>query len=98
VVGKSTISYWEYRMNNHHQNARTTVFSRMLTVERVGEGMGVKEAAEGLGISRPTVYKWLARYRQAGEAALKNRISRPHKSPRRMPVERVATMAVLRGA
>jgi transposase InsO family protein len=83
-------------MNNHHQNARTTVFSRMLMVERVKEGMKVKEVAEGLGVSRRTVYKWLARYRQGGEAALQNRTSRPRKSPRRRPVEQVATIAALR--
>jgi transposase InsO family protein len=52
--------------------------------------------ARQLGISRRTVYKWLARYRQGGESALHNRSSRPHHSPRRLPVERVAVIAVLR--
>ncbi len=96
MVANNTISYWEYRMNNHHQNARTTVFSRMLMVKRITEGMNVKEVAEGLGVSRRTVYKWLARYRQGGEAALYNRTSRPNKCPRRRPVEQVATIAALR--
>ena len=70
-------------MNNHHQNARTTFHNRVLV-------------ARQLGISRRTVYKWLARYRQGGEAALHDRSSRPHRSPRRLPVERVATIAALR--
>ena len=83
-------------MNNHHQNARTTVFSRMLIVERIKEGMKVKEVAEGLGVSRRTVYKWLARYRQGGGDDLYNHTSRPRKSPRRRPVEPVATIAALR--
>jgi len=84
-------------MNNPHKNARTTVFSRGLLVKRVKEqGMSVKEAAAQQGISRRTAYKWLGRYGEGGEAALENRGSRPHRSPRRLPVERVATMAALR--
>ena len=58
--------------------------------------MSVHEVAEGLGVSSRTVYKWLARHRQGGQAALHNRCSRPHRSPRRMAVERVATVAAMR--
>ena len=84
-------------MNNHHQNARTTVYSRALIVQRVSqEGKSVREVAEAFGVSRRTVYKWLVRYRQGGEAALNNGSSRPHHSPRRMPVGRVATIAAMR--
>lgn len=84
-------------MNNPHKNARTTVYSRGLLVKRVKEqGMSVKEAAAQQGISRRTAYKWLGRYEQGGEAALDNRGSRPHRSPRRLAVERVATLAALR--
>jgi len=84
-------------MNNHHHNARTTFHSRMLMVQRVREqGKSIREVADGLGVSRRTVYKWLARYREGGQGALHNRSSRPHRSPRRMPVERVATIAAMR--
>ncbi len=84
-------------MNNHHQNARTIFYSRMLMVERVlKEGKRVREVAEQFGVSPRTVHKWLTRYRQGGEDALHNRNSRPQKSPRRMPVEKVATIAALR--
>lgn len=83
-------------MNNPHKNARTTVFSRGLMVQRVREGKKVAQVAQELGVSRRTVYKWLSRYRQGGEAALDNGSSRPHRSPRRLPVERVATLAALR--
>lgn len=84
-------------MNNPHQNARTTVHSRALMVKRVRkEGMKASEVAEQLGVSRRTVYKWLARYRQGGEAGLLNRSSRPHICPRRLKVEVVATIAALR--
>lgn len=84
-------------MNNHHQNARTTFHSRALIVARVlKEGMSVREVAEQMGVSRRTVYKWLARYRTGGEAALHNGSCRPHKSPRRLPVETVAVIAAMR--
>ena len=66
-------------------------------VERVlKEGMSAKEVAKQFGVSRRTVFKWLARYRAGGEAALHNRSSRPHSSPYRLPVERVATIAAMR--
>ena len=84
-------------MNNHHQNARTTFHSRVLIVERVlKEGKRVREVAEGLGVSQRTVYKWLARYSAGGQDALRDRSSRPHRSPRRLPVGRVATIASMR--
>ena len=84
-------------MNNHHQNARTTFYSRALIVQRVlKEGKSVREVAEALGVSRRTVYKWLARYRAGGRDALYDRSSRPRRRPRRLPVGRVATIAAMR--
>lgn len=84
-------------MNNHHYNARTTVFSRVLMVKRVRQhGLSVTVVAQQLGVSRTTVYKWLRRYQRGGQAALHNRSSRPRTCPRRMPVERVAAIAALR--
>ena len=80
-------------MNNHHQNVRTTFYSRALIVQRVlKEGKSVRGVAEALGVSRHTVYKWLARYRAGGRDALYGRSSRP----RRLPVGRVATIAAMR--
>jgi transposase InsO family protein len=84
-------------VNNHHQNARTTFHSRVLMVKRVMEqGMSPRMVAEQLGVNASTVYKWLRRYREGGLAALPDRSSRPHKSPKRLPVERVASLAALR--
>jgi transposase-like protein len=84
-------------MNNHHQNAQTTIHSRALIVGMFLKGaMNIREVADQFGVSRPTVYKWLARYRAGGEAALHNHSSRPHRSPRRMPAETVAAMAAMR--
>jgi transposase len=43
----------------------------------------VKKAALPQGSqSHRTAYKWLERYKENGEAALKNRNSRPQRSPR----------------
>ena len=84
-------------MNNHHQNARTTFYSRELMVERVlKKGMSAREVAEQFGVSRQTVYKWVGRFEQGGKAALHNRGSHPNRTPRRLPVERVATIAAMR--
>lgn len=66
-----------------HANARTNLFARRLIVERVAAGWPAAHVAEQLGISRSTVYKWLRRYAEGGEAALADRSSRPHHMPRR---------------
>jgi hypothetical protein len=58
--------------------------------------MSARGVADQLGISRRTVYKWVARYKQGGLAALHNRSSKPRSNPRRLPVERVATIAAMR--
>lgn len=56
-----------------------------MIVERLlKEGKCLGEVVRQLGISRRMVYKWLARYRAGGEAALYNSPSRPKRSPRRM--------------
>jgi transposase len=68
-----------------HANARLTVHGRQLIVSRVVEdGWSVAITAEVAGVSRATVYKWLARFRDEGPAGLVDRTSRPHWSPRRL--------------
>ena len=70
-----------------HRNARTTPFSRGLIVERVRVlGWAVCDAAQSVGVSERTAYKWLARYDELGEAGLADRSSKPQRSPRRTPV------------
>ena len=68
-----------------HANARTNLFARRLIVDRVAAGWPPAHVAEQLGISRSTVYKWLRRYDQGGEAALADRSSRPIRMPHRTP-------------
>ena len=65
-----------------HKNARTCPASRLLLVQRIQAGMAVTSAAEAAGVTRRTASKWKARYREAGEAALVDRSSRPRRSPR----------------
>jgi transposase len=56
---------------NAHKNARLTPFSRELMIERIrNQGWTVARAAEAAGVSERTAYKWLARYRGGGTAAL----------------------------
>ena len=66
-----------------HKNARSCPASRMLLVQRIQAGMSVTSAAEAAGVSRQRASQWRRRYREAGEAALVDRSSRPHRSPRR---------------
>lgn len=48
------------------------------------------------GVSRKTGYKWLNRFRAAGEAGLRQRSHRPRTSPRRTPDEVVAAVLAAR--
>lgn len=71
-----------------HRNARLTPAGRRILVERIErDGWPVAVAAESMGVSRETAYRWLRRYRSEGLAGLEDRSSRPHRSPRQTPVE-----------
>ena len=69
-----------------HANARLTEYGRHLAVQRYLAGHKVRDIAGQLGVSRPTVYKWIARFHAEGPAGLADRSSRPHRSPRRTPL------------
>ena len=80
-----------------HQNAKLTPAGRALLVKRVLEEEHTPgEVSRALGVSRRTVYKWLARYEAEGEAGLQDRTSRPHESPDRLPRSRVKAIRRLR--
>lgn len=64
-----------------HQNARLTYACRGLLVERVYAGRAKVQVARELGVSTQTVNKWLKRYRAFGPEGLRDRCSRPHRSP-----------------
>ena len=80
-----------------HRTAKLTPFGRRLLVERVLiEGWPASTAAEMLGVSRATAYKWLQRYRTEGAAGLEDRSARPHHRPRALPDREVRRILVAR--
>jgi transposase InsO family protein len=82
---------------NIHENARMTVHGRALLVSRIcDDGWRVADAAEAAGVSERTAYKWLARYRAGGAAALVDRQSTPGRCPHGTPAEQVAAIEGLR--
>ena len=70
-----------------HANARLNEYGRKLAVERYLAGQKVRDIAGQLGVSRTTVYKWIARYALEGPAGLVDRSSRPRRSPRQVPLQ-----------
>jgi len=65
---------------NNHKNARLTVHGRLLLVRRIiDHGLRPAEAAQAMGVSTRTAYKWLRRYLEEGGAGLINRPSRPRR-------------------
>lgn len=75
---------------NSHKHARLTAAGRALLVNRVLEqGWTVAAAAEAVGVSCRTGFKWLARFRAEGPTGLVDRSSRPLRSPAACPVEQV---------
>lgn len=54
-------------------------------VGRLEAGEAAGAVAEGMGLSPTTVYRWWRRYRVEGDAGLRDRSSRPHRSPRARP-------------
>jgi hypothetical protein len=69
-----------------HPRAKLTPFGRKLLVDRVARlGWSVPGAAESLGVSRATAYKWLRRYREEGEAGLEDAPAGPAAAPTPSP-------------
>ena len=83
-------------MNNPHQNARLTVYSREQIVTRIAAGQPAVEVARAFGVSVRTVRKWVARFKAGGRAALSNRASAPAGRAHRLPDRSVAVIAWMR--
>jgi transposase InsO family protein len=82
---------------NIHPCAATCVAGRALLVRRVlKESWSVPEAAEAAGVSTSTTYKWLRRFHEEGEPGLRDRSSRPHRSPTQLPLEKADLIIELR--
>jgi len=82
---------------DYHHHARLTIHSREQLAKKVLAGeLSLKEAAASFKLSRQSVAKWVRRFRQGGSAALRDRSSRPHHSPRRISAEKAALIEPLR--
>jgi transposase InsO family protein len=71
-------------------------YGRNLAVCRYLAGHRVRDIAGQLGVSRTTVYKWIARFGAEGSAGLADRSSRPRSSPRRTPLSVELTILLAR--
>lgn len=54
------------------------------------------ELCERFGVSRPTGYKWIARYRAGGDAGVRDRSRAPHHSPHRLDADLEALVVAAR--
>jgi transposase InsO family protein len=80
-----------------HRNAPLTATGRLRLARCVVEdGWPLRRAAERFQVSVPCAQRWAARYRTDGEAGMADRSSRPHRSPRRLPVKRERRIIGLR--
>ena len=79
-----------------HGSARTTFHGRLLIVRRHQAGWPQAHIAAAMGISRKCVRTWLMRFDAEGEAGLRDRSSRPHRSPRRTPAAVESVVVELR--
>ena len=82
---------------NIHKNARLTAQGRDLLARRVDElGWRMADAAPAAGMSQRRGYRWLARYRMGGAAALGDRSSAPGSCKHRVAAERITEITALR--
>ena len=76
---------------NMHKNACLMPQGRLLLVQRMtDQGWTVASAACAARLSQRQAYRWLARYRDGGTAALSDRSSAPRQRPHQVPAGRVA--------
>ncbi len=82
---------------DYHHHARLTIYSREQLAKSVLEGrQGLCSAAAEHKLSRQSASKWVRRYRESGLCGLKDRSSRPHRSPRRAGPELIDRVERLR--
>jgi transposase InsO family protein len=62
----------------------------------IRDGLSVSEVAEKVGVSRQSLYRWMARYEEDGLDGLMERSHRPHYIPHQMAADLEARVAELR--
>ena len=74
---------------NIHKNARLTFARRLeMVLDMVVKGFTPCSAGAEHGVSEPSARKWLGRYLAEGEAGLRDRSSRPKRSPKSIKPEK----------
>jgi hypothetical protein len=68
-----------------HRHAPLTLEGGWRLCERIESGWTVAAAAESMNISRQCAHKWWGRYQAEGVEGLRDRSSRPHSSPNKIP-------------
>jgi transposase InsO family protein len=82
---------------DYHHHARLTIHSREQLAQRVLAGeLSLNSAAAEFKLSRQSAAKWVRRFREGGSAALHDRSSRPHRSPRSISAEQETCIEQLR--
>jgi transposase InsO family protein len=80
-----------------HRNAPLTPTGRLRLARCVvDDHWSLRRAAERFQVSVSCAHRWAGRYRAHGEAGLCDRSSRPHRSPRRLPMRRERRILNLR--
>lgn len=79
-----------------HKNARLTPRGREVLIQRLQARQRVEEVAQAMAISVTTVRKWWRRYLTEGLAGLRDRSSRPHRTPRALGSDRQARIIAMR--
>ena len=82
---------------DYHHHARLTIHRREDLAKKVLQRqLSLSEAAAEFKLSRQSAAKWVRRFRAEGIAGLRDRTSRPQRSPRSTSAERVAQVEQLR--
>lgn len=79
-----------------HANAKLTFAGRVLIIQRIQQGWTQAQAAEAQGVSRATVAKWWKRFKAEGDAGLRDRSSRPRRTPHALAEHVVEAICRLR--
>ena len=79
-----------------HANAPLTPQGRLRLCLRIAEGWTVAAAAESMNISRQCAHKWWRRFQLEGLDGLRDRSSRPHRSPNQTPARLERRIVALR--
>ncbi|MBE0011253.1 IS481 family transposase [Arthrobacter sp. AET 35A] len=79
-----------------HRNARLAPAGRMILIQRVLSGRPIAHVAKEMGISRPTAYRWVNRYRDDGLPGLEDRSSTPKSCPHATTAQETTHILVAR--